>query len=134
MHDWWRWPLLPVAAILGAILGSGLWLVIQWLLLKFYGGAAEDGWIYRYVLPTVSSGIFGWLFVSISCRVAPRGKVIAGTVMTTILVLLGLANLFVVWWRYGYDDGLEDAIMITVNWLICSAAGVAALINAQSDH
>jgi hypothetical protein len=130
--DWWRWPLLPIAAVAGALIGSTLFGLLQWFGMKLQGGFTEDGWMYRYVLPALTSAVFGWLFVYISCLVAPRGKVIAGTVMTTILVLMGIANLFLIWGLRRYGAG--EAIQLTVGSVFTSAAGVFALIQAHNEH
>jgi hypothetical protein len=130
--DWWRWPLMPFAAVAGALIGSILFGLVQWFGMKLQGGFTEDGWMYRYILPALTSAAFGWLFVYISCMVAPRGKVITGTVMTTLLVLLGIANLFLIWGLQRYGTG--EAIQLTVGSVFTSAAGVVALVQVHSEH
>ena len=100
--------------------------------MKMQGGFSEDGWMYQYVVPTMTAGAFGWLFVYISCQVAPRGKVIAGTVMTTLLVLLGVLNLFLVWGLQRYGTG--EAVRLTIGSVVTSVAGIVALVQAHSEH
>ena len=39
---WWRWPLLPFAAFIGAILGAFLLTLFQWFGMKMQGGYSED--------------------------------------------------------------------------------------------
>ena len=130
--QWWRWLLMPIAAIAGGVIGSTLFGLIQWFGMKLQGGFSEDGWMYQYILPTLTSGAFGWLFVYISCAVAPRGKVIAGTVMTTLLVLTGIANLFLVWGLQRYGTG--EAVRLTIGSIVASVAGIVALVQAHSEH
>ena len=129
--QWWRWLLLPIAASVGGIAGSALFGLVQWIGMKFQG-FSEDGWMFLYILPALISGTFGWLYVYISCAVAPRGKVIAGTVMTTLLVVTGLTNLFDVWGLQLYGTG--DTVRLTICSIVASAAGIAALVQAHSEH
>ena len=131
-NQWWRWPLMPIAAVAGAVVGSALFGLIQWFGMKLQGGFSEDGWMYQYIVPAMTSAAFGWLFTYISCAVAPRGKVIAGTVMTTILVLTGVANLFLVWGLQKYGTG--EAVRLTVGSVVASAAGIAALVQAHTEY
>lgn len=131
-NQWWRWPLVPIAALAGGIAGSALLTLIQWFGMKMQGGFSEDGWMYQYVVPTMTVAAFGWLFVHVSCQVAPRGKVITGTVMTTLLVLLGIANLFLVWGLQRYGTG--EAIRLTIGSVVTSIAGIVALVQAHTEH
>ena len=131
-NQWWRWPLMPIAAILGGIAGSAAFALIQWLGIKLQGGYSEDGWMLQYVLPALTSGAFGWLFVYISCAVAPRGKIIAGTVMTTLLVLTGIANLLLVWGFNHYAG--SEAVRLTISSVVASGAGIASLIQAHQEY
>ena len=123
---------MPIAAIAGGVVGSALFALIQWFGLKMQGGFSEDGWMYQYIVPTMTAAAFGWLFVYISCQVAPRGKVIAGTVMTTLLVLLGVLNLFLVWGLQRY--GTDEAVRLTIGSVVTSIAGIVALVHAHSEH
>jgi hypothetical protein len=131
-NQWWRWPLVPIAAIGGSVLGSALFGLIQWFGMKLQGGFSEDGWMYQYILPVLTSAIFGWLFIYISCAVAPRGKLITGTVMTTLLVLLGIANLFLVWGLQRYGTG--ESVRLTITSIVTSIAGIASLIQAHNEY
>lgn len=93
--DWWRWPLMPIAALTGAILGTILVGVLQWVGMKFSGVYNEQGWYFRYILPLVMWGCFGYFLTAISYRVAPTGKLVASTVMATALcVVMVLVVLF----------------------------------------
>ncbi|ENM5891519.1 hypothetical protein E5115_004029, partial [Vibrio mimicus] len=68
---WWIWPLLPFASIIGAALGAFLLVLIQWFGMKVQGGFREDGWYFLYIMPVLSSAIFGWLFSYITLYLAP---------------------------------------------------------------
>lgn len=94
---WWRWPILPFAAIVGAAIATFLIQVLMWLAMKFQGGFSEDGWYFHYIMPLISSAIFGYFYTIISCMDAPRGKVLAGTVMVTVLGLFCLVSVFLAW-------------------------------------
>lgn len=87
---WWRWPLMPVAAIIGAALGTIVVSILQWIGMKLSGVYHESGWYFTYVLPLVTWGCFGYLFTFISYHVAPTGKVIASTVMATAFCVIML--------------------------------------------
>lgn len=127
---WWRWPLVPLAAVAGATAGSSLFLALWWLGMKFEGGG-EDGWLFLYVRPVVGACVFGWLFSAISWWVAPQGKLITGTVMVTILSLVLLVLSLASWLLAEITVG--EAIQTTV-WSLGAAAGaVFALLQAHSD-
>jgi hypothetical protein len=130
--EWWRWPLLPFAAVLGAVLGAMLFGMVQWFGMKMQGGYSEDGWMYRYVMPVLISGAFGWLYAWIACEVAPRGKVIAGVVMTTILFLLAAGSVMLAWVTSGY--GIGDTIQATIGCVVSLVAAIVALIQAHEKH
>ena len=92
---WWRWILIFPACVVGSILGALAMGVIQWLGMKFTGGYSEDGWYFRYILPVITSATFGYLWVEITCQVAPRAKKISAIVTTTVLLTtLILATIF----------------------------------------
>jgi hypothetical protein len=40
---WWRWPLLPLGAVGGALAGSIAIAFVMWLGMKFQGGFSTDG-------------------------------------------------------------------------------------------
>lgn len=95
IDGWWRWPLMPIAALTGAVLGTILLGVLQWIGMKLSGVYNEHGWYFKYILPLVMWGCFGYFFTAISYRVAPTGKLVASTVMaTTLCVVMVLVVLF----------------------------------------
>jgi hypothetical protein len=131
-QDWWRWPLLPFAAIAGALAGSIIAILFLWFGMKLQGGFSEDGWYFRYVMPVISSAIFGYLYTHRSCEMAPRGKVIAGTVMVTILGLFGLLSFVLAWAIPDYSVG--QAIQTTVGTVATMIAAVSTLMEGASKY
>lgn len=128
VNDVLRWAAMPVAAILGSVIGSILIVTIYWFSMKFQGGYSEDGWFYLYVIPVIASVAFGGLWVWISMSVAPRGKFVAGIVMTTILCLPLLA-LTVLVWALGRST-VSESIQSTVG---CIAAIISAIVTLVSN-
>lgn len=93
--NWWRWPLMPIAALTGAIIGTILVGVLQWVGMKLSGSYNEDGWYFKYIVPLVMWGCFGYFLTAISYRVAPAGKIVASAVVaTTFCVVMILIVLF----------------------------------------
>jgi hypothetical protein len=131
-QDWWRWPLLPFAAVAGALAGSIVATLFMWFGMKFQGGFSEDGWYYRYVIPVIASAIFGFIYTLISCEMAPRGKLITGTVMVTILGLFGLLSIILTWAMPDFPVG--DAIQSTVGTIASMIAAVMTLMDVSSKH
>lgn len=85
---WWRWPLIPVASMVGAFIGAGGFMLIQWVSMKISGRYSESGWYFQYILPFLRDGIFGFLVVFCGCLVAPRGKLIVAVILTTLMGVL----------------------------------------------
>jgi hypothetical protein len=131
-QDWWRWLLLPFAAGAAALAGSMIASLFWWFGMKLQGGFSEDGWYFRFVLPAIASAIFGYLYTHISCEMAPRGKLIAGTVMVTILGLFGLLSIVLAWAMPDYPVG--EAIQATVGTIATMIAAVMTLMDASSKH
>jgi hypothetical protein len=129
--QWWRWPLMPFAAVIGGALGATLFTGLQWLGMKFQGGFAEDGWMFMYVLPMISTAAFGYLYAYISCTVAPRAKFIAGVAMTAVLGALSAFVLVVFWLNPSYAPG--RAIFETVKLVLGMAGAVIALMQLHDE-
>jgi hypothetical protein len=131
-HQWWRWPLVPIAAIAGGIAGSLVLGTLNWLSLKFQGGFSEDGWWYRYMIPIITWGMFGWLYVQISCYVAPRGKFITGIVMTTLLFIFSFFGLWLTWHLEKYST--SQSIQLTVGTIASLIAAIVTLVHVHSEN
>lgn len=125
---WWHWPLMPIAAIAGGLLGSVALALVQWFSMKLWGGASEDGWYYLYILPVFSAGLFGYLYTLIAWKMAPAGKLLAGTVMLTILGLVTAFGTLVGWLSPDYSVG--HATQATVSLAAIIFGGVIALQEA----
>lgn len=129
---WWRWPLVPISAVIGAAIVSVLVFQIQWFSMKFHGGYTTDGWTYRYVLPAVSAAVFGWAYTYISCTVAPAAKVITGTVMTAILILFNISMVLLAWNLPNFQ--LFSASQYTIECLISSTTSIYTLISVRREE
>lgn len=130
--QWWRWPLLPFAAILGGMLGAFLLTLLGWFGMKMQGGFSEDGWYFRYILPITSSAIFGWFYVLITLNVAPKGKVIASVVMTTVLGVLTCIGLLFVWLNPHRE--IAAAIQSTVGSIASVVAAISAIVASKDEY
>ena len=129
---WWRWPLVPFAAVLGALVGSALFFLFQWGAMKMQGGFREDGWWFLYIMPVMQAAAFGYFYTWISCAVAPRGKFITGVVMvTTLFVFLVLLLLFA-WLKPPVQTG--PAIQATLGAIATGIACILGLVQARDEH
>jgi hypothetical protein len=124
-NQWWRWVALPFASIGGSIVGTLLFTLVQWLIMKFQGGYSEDGWFFRYILPIMASAFSGYLWASISYHVAPRGKTVAGVVMVTILGVIIVALMIFAWANPNYQTGY--AMKVTLDGAAALVASIATL-------
>jgi len=95
--DTLRWIALPFATIIGSLLGCLILGLFQWFSMKMFADVSENGWYARYLMPFFSSVVFGYFFATISLEVAPRSKVIAATVMVTLLGVISLFSLLLAW-------------------------------------
>jgi len=130
-YEWLRWIALPFAAFLGAGVASVVSVYFWWLPQKFFGGWNESGACFQYILPCISSAIFGGAFVSISFKVAPRGKAVAGLVMTTIMCVLLLLSHIVLVIRA--DDTTGEKVFLSINVLITITSAIITLKNLYND-
>ncbi|WP_222566000.1 hypothetical protein [Novilysobacter antarcticus] len=124
-YQWWRWPLMPLAAIAGSVLGTIVMGILMWLGMKLSGGYSEDGWYFRYIMPVITSGIFGYLYATISYTVAPSGKRIAGIIMVTALGIFSGLSAILGWVMPSYSTG--QAIQATVASIATMIGAVMAL-------
>ena len=114
---------MPFAAVAGALFGSILAVFVLWIAMKFQGGWSEDGLYFRFVLPVISSGLFGYIYSYIVCEMAPHGKVIAGAVMATLLGVFGIGGSLISWTASTNSTG--ESVQMTVG---CVAILVGAII------
>ena len=85
---WWRWPLIPFAAVGGACIAA---LAVNMAVLfggRMMVGGYEQSAFNVYVLPLIQFAFFGYCWAGLACLVAPKGKAMVGAVMTGLLGLL----------------------------------------------
>jgi len=129
-NQWWRWVVLPFATIIGSAIGTFLISLLQWFGMKMQGGFSEDGWYFLYIMPVISSAVFGWLYAYIACEIAPKGKVVAGTVMVTVLGFIAVLGLLITWMRP--DKSIGESIQITLGSIATMVAAVLTLAGQPS--
>lgn len=113
---------MPLATILGASLGSIVIGGLNWLGMKM-NGVNPDGWWPLFVQPVMVFGVFGFLWGLIAYSMSPSSKVIAASVMTTILGMLCLISILMVF---------NDQVLPTGNKVRTTIAVLASLVGAIS--
>lgn len=130
-YQWWRWPLMPFAALIGGQVGAFVFNLFQWLSMKFYGGYSPDGWMYIYVLPLMSAAVFGYLFAYIACTMAPSAKWTAGVVMTAVLGTVLAVLLIFIWLSPAFGTG--KSIFESVKATVTIVGAVAGLLQLKEE-
>ncbi|QSX34480.1 hypothetical protein JYB87_04310 [Shewanella avicenniae] len=128
---WWLWPLLPFAAFIGAGIGAFLLTLFQWFGLKMQGGFSEDGWYFLYILPIISSAAFGWLFAYITLYLAPKGKVIAASVLVAILGAFSVFGLLFMW--LSPQREVAEAVQATISSVATVSAAIATIVTQKNE-
>lgn len=123
--EWWKWLLVPFASVIGAYLCSFIFVLLQWLSIKFMGGNS-DGWLFKYIVPFMSSGVFGFAFVWCACNVAPKCKAITGIVMATLLVILMIITVY-----FAFTNINNTRVDIIISSLQAFAASFAAIATVK---
>lgn len=118
--QWWRWPLMPVASIGGAVFGSMIVGGINRLGMMM-NGASPDGWWIRFIEPIMVSGMFGYIWAYLAYAIPPFAKLISGVVMTTILGMLCLFTIVM---------AFNDVTLPTGDRVSTSIAAAATLVGA----
>lgn len=126
--QWWIWPLLPFAAVIGASIGAFLLTLMQWFGMKMQGGFSEDGWYFLYILPVISSAVFGWLYAYITLYLAPKGKVVTASVMVTVL---GVISAMFMWLNSHRELG--EAIQASLGSITTMIAAIATIVTQKDD-
>jgi hypothetical protein len=130
-NEWWKWPLVPIASIAGACLGVAAFVLMQWVSLKFMGGSA-DGWLFKYIVPVMSSAVFGYAFIWCACKVAPKSKAITGIVMATLLVLIMVFGFYFAVTNSHNTYG--DIILGILQGIAASCAAIAGAKEVIQEH
>lgn len=125
-NQWWRWPLMPVVTIVGALVTS---LVVSFLyhllydyVLSSYVGPSETA----FSSAVITSCVFGYVYMSIACAMAPSGKHIAGVVMYAVLFAFMVVSAVVIW--SSADLQVGDAFWETMKSLVALAAAIPVLV------
>jgi hypothetical protein len=129
--QWWRWPLMPFAAVFGGAIGALLFTLLQWVGMKFQGGASVDGWMFAYVVPVLSTAAFGYVYAYLACTVAPRAKFTTGVAMTSVLGVFSLVAGVLMWFNPEYATG--RAALETVQFLAGMAGAISALVQVRDE-
>ena len=111
---------MPIATVIGASLGSVAIGGLNWLGMKI-NGVNPGGWWQMFVHPLIIFGVFGFLWGLISYSMSPTGKVIAASVMTTVLGVLCMASILMVY---------NNRVLPTGNKVHSIIAVLAALVGA----
>lgn len=88
---WWRWPLVPVAAV-AAGLGAALPPALVNVAAHHLGLLDEGGWFLATVAPVVGGIAFGVGASWAAIRVAPKAKNIAAACVFWMLLVLSLID------------------------------------------
>lgn len=125
---WWRWPLVPIAAVAAALVASEAMTLFQWLSTMVRWGSTA-GWYYGFLVPAFVCGAIGFAYAWASCATAPRRKVIAGTVMVTLLGLFVsmIGGLIWILPKFSTQDGIQTTIFLSIGMV----GAVAAVMNAR---
>ena len=129
---WWRWPLLPLAATIGATLAAVALTLLQWFAMGLGGTYPTDGWYFLFVMPALSAAVFGWLFILITFIVAPRGKVIAAIVMTALLGVLSLFAGIFIW--LNPNDAPGPSIQASVSSIATMVSAYACIVTRKGKY
>lgn len=71
--QWWRWPLVPIASLFGATLGSAVIFFI-FRLVTLFNGFDPDAWWPQFIENTFITCSFGIFCTSIAYTIAPKYK------------------------------------------------------------
>jgi len=87
---WWRWLLMPIAALLSASVVSILVALAILVGLKLFGTGEPDGWS-LYLVTGASRGAFGYVLALVAYSVSPSRKLAAGYVAIFLMVTFFVA-------------------------------------------
>ena len=122
MHDtaskgaqWWRWPVMPFAALGGAIVVSYVLTLLRYLI---------------PIHPIISSSIFGGIFITIACSLAPTAKLKTGVIMALLLNALWILLAIFGWYSLSFTR--TQAVMET--WRAIGIAIGSSLVLVKMRH
>ena len=91
-NQWWRWPLIPIVSITGALITSYLIKIIGIFIFNFLG-FGSNSWMQRYFLAALVAGYFGSLLVKISYFTAPNRKLKVARIFAWLFFVFNIANI-----------------------------------------
>jgi len=124
---WWRWPLLPVAAVLALIVTGGVLALGEHVLVGLL--FSVDNAYLRYCVPVEASLIGGFAFSWAACAVAPCGKRIAGTVLVTLLGVFSAIGVVVEWGGHS-----EQPVVSSLQYIAYLASAIFGLAIYRDDR
>jgi hypothetical protein len=124
---WWRWAILPAAAVLALIVTGGFLALAEHVLVGLL--FSVDNAYLRYCVPVEASVIGGFAFSWAACAVAPCGKRIAGTVLVT---LLGVFAAFGAVAEWGGDS--RQPVANSLQYIAYLASAIVGLAMYRDDR
>lgn len=103
--------------------------LIQWFGMKFSGGFSEEGWCFIYILPIITSAVFGYLWVQISYYVAPKNKKITTVFMTVLLVAILLV--VTAFSLLDLNNGTSEKVQSVLGGIAIIVAAVYTIMDLQ---
>lgn len=97
--DWWRWLVMPLACLLGAVLGTMVIFVI-YRISTLINGFDPDQWWPQFVENIFILCSFGYFWSSIAYLVAPKNKLLSANIM---IAVYGLACVFLLIFFFNQD-------------------------------
>jgi hypothetical protein len=127
--NWWRWIAMPFGSVIGAVTGS---FVSTGIMIFIFDLAdfKKNGWHYHFVLPIISGASLGYLWSTIACSIAPKGKVVTGSVMTSVLGMILLIIIIATWDR---QTGTQIAPLLIESTAAMITAILAVVEEAQKN-
>ena len=127
---WWRWPLVPIASVLAAVIGAIVVSMIQEFVISFVDDYARDGWFHICIFPLLPCALGGYLLAGVAFRVAPSAKTASGVTMTAVMgfVLIGFTAFT---WTAGVPA--SEALQVTVASLAAIAGAVIAILQSGDE-
>ena len=126
--QWWRWLLVPIASICGALIIAGLTKVFGRYSLAL-GGFPSDGYMQKYGLVAVVAGIFGSMIVKISYASAPSHKIKVAGIFTLLCIAFEVLNIV-----FAYIYALENIGGLVIGSLSSILDALAAYSEKNSNQ
>lgn len=130
-NQWWRWALMPVAAVAGTLFLSFLVSIVYTYFSKVFLEAYVGAGVTRFNANILASLCFGYVYISIACAVAPRGKFVVGVVMAGLFLAYVIVTDVAIWVSSLYE--VSGAIWESICSLVALMAAAAALFQVHRE-